>query len=81
MKLVMVTGGVRSGKSKFAEDLVGKTGEKVLYIATGVNTDGEMEQRIQVHRERRPSSWGCIEAPYVLPYSLPTVEDFPGGVV
>lgn len=77
MNLVLVTGGVRSGKSKFAEELAGKKGEKVLYIATGVNTDGEMEQRIQVHRQRRPGSWGCIEAPYVLPHSLPSVEEYP----
>lgn len=77
MKLVLVTGGVRSGKSGFAEELACQTGDQVLYIATGVNTDSEMEERIRVHRERRPDSWSCLEAPYDLPLTLDTYTPYP----
>lgn len=64
MSIVLVTGGVRSGKSAFAERLVKEKSRAVLYVATGVCTDKEMEQRITQHRERRPASWGLSETPY-----------------
>jgi len=57
----LVTGGGRSGKSEYAENLTkecaagGSPG--VLYIATGVATDAEMEERIAHHREHRPKEW------------------------
>ncbi|WCN38293.1 bifunctional adenosylcobinamide kinase/adenosylcobinamide-phosphate guanylyltransferase [Aneurinibacillus uraniidurans] len=63
MSIIMVTGGVRSGKSAFAEQLAGENGTSVLYIATGVNTDIEMEERIALHRARRPEAWGLLETP------------------
>lgn len=59
-KIVLVTGGSRSGKSKFAEELLhGK--DDVLYIATAKITDSEMENRIQKHKERRNKSWKTYE--------------------
>jgi adenosylcobinamide kinase / adenosylcobinamide-phosphate guanylyltransferase len=61
MACIMVTGGVRSGKSKFAEDLVARS-EKVLYVATGTAWDDEMQDRIAAHQERRPAHWGLLEA-------------------
>lgn len=63
MSIIMVTGGVRSGKSAFAEQLAQEKSESVLYIATGVNTDNEMEERIALHRTRRPDAWGLLETP------------------
>ncbi|MFD2611061.1 bifunctional adenosylcobinamide kinase/adenosylcobinamide-phosphate guanylyltransferase [Paenibacillus gansuensis] len=64
MKLIMISGGVRSGKSKFAEELATRcaAGSPVLYVATGRSYDAEMQQRIEAHQGRRPSHWGCIEA-------------------
>ncbi|PTX64305.1 adenosylcobinamide kinase /adenosylcobinamide-phosphate guanylyltransferase [Melghirimyces profundicolus] len=59
----LVTGGVRSGKSRFAEALASKCGERILYVATGFPGDGEMERRIARHRERRPAAWELAEAP------------------
>ena len=61
--ITLVTGGARSGKSAFAEKLVAeKAGDApVLYIATATNTDGEMDDRIRRHRERRPANWRTEE--------------------
>ncbi|WP_340673377.1 bifunctional adenosylcobinamide kinase/adenosylcobinamide-phosphate guanylyltransferase [Brevibacillus agri] len=61
MSLVLVTGGVRSGKSRFAEELAQQAGERVLYVATGQAWDEEMRQRIERHKERRPKQWGSVE--------------------
>ncbi|HBI04463.1 MAG TPA: bifunctional adenosylcobinamide kinase/adenosylcobinamide-phosphate guanylyltransferase [Paenibacillaceae bacterium] len=77
MKLILVTGGVRSGKSGFAEEVSARAGESALYVATGVNTDKEMEARIQSHRDRRPSHWGCIETPYDLPMDVGVYQNYP----
>ncbi|AIS51523.1 bifunctional adenosylcobalamin biosynthesis protein CobU [Thermoanaerobacter kivui] len=63
MKLIMVTGGARSGKSEFAEELALKEGgDNVLYIATSIPFDEEMKERIKRHKERRPPSWETKEA-------------------
>ncbi|MBS5521245.1 MAG: bifunctional adenosylcobinamide kinase/adenosylcobinamide-phosphate guanylyltransferase [Clostridiales bacterium] len=61
--MILVTGGCRSGKSEFAEQLVTK-GHKGpwLYIATAKITDKEMEERVRRHRERRSSRWDTYEA-------------------
>ncbi|HZG17270.1 MAG TPA: bifunctional adenosylcobinamide kinase/adenosylcobinamide-phosphate guanylyltransferase [Candidatus Bathyarchaeia archaeon] len=61
MKLIMVTGGVRSGKSRFAEELVAAEGERILYVATGQAWDDETAERIRQHRKRRPAHWGLLE--------------------
>lgn len=64
--LVVITGGARSGKSKFAERLAQESGESVVYIATmeQLETDTESCHRISRHRERRPAHWHTIEQPY-----------------
>lgn len=61
-KMILVTGGARSGKSSFAEGLAKSYGENVLYIATSVPFDDEMKQRIKKHREQRPGFWETLEA-------------------
>ena len=57
-KIVLVTGGARSGKSAFAEDQLADR-EEVCYIATGLprGEDPEWQERIRLHQERRPASW------------------------
>lgn len=63
-----VTGGARSGKSAFAEQLVrGLGGESVLYVATAETSEGdaEMRRRVEEHRLRRPAGWGTFEVSYV----------------
>lgn len=59
-KIVLVTGGSRSGKSTFAENLLqGK--DNVLYIATAVVTDKEMEKRVEKHKKQRNQKWATYE--------------------
>ena len=60
----LVLGGIRSGKSAYAEGLVAALGEgrPVVYIATGTVTDDEMAERVRLHRERRPAEWQTVEA-------------------
>lgn len=60
-KCILITGGARSGKSSFSEELAKTYGDKILYIATAVSFDDEMEVRIRKHKERRPKSWATIE--------------------
>ncbi|MBP5075847.1 bifunctional adenosylcobinamide kinase/adenosylcobinamide-phosphate guanylyltransferase [Pseudomonas chlororaphis] len=64
--LQLILGGARSGKSRLAEKLAGESGLAVTYIATSQALDGEMNQRIAHHRERRPAEWALIEEPLEL---------------
>lgn len=58
---VLITGGVRCGKSQFAEKLSGQLSKNVLYMATSQPLDDEMKMRIDEHRRRRPSHWHTVE--------------------
>jgi adenosylcobinamide kinase/adenosylcobinamide-phosphate guanylyltransferase len=59
----MVTGGQRSGKSVFAEQLALKLSNYPTYLATARVMDKEMENRVAIHKERRKKVWRNIEAP------------------
>lgn len=61
MKVVLVTGGVRSGKSRFAEERARGLPGSVTYLATATPTDAEMRRRIEAHRSRRDPTWETIE--------------------
>jgi adenosylcobinamide kinase / adenosylcobinamide-phosphate guanylyltransferase len=74
MSLRLVTGGVRSGKSRFAESLARSLGGRVLVLATGTPGDEEMKRRIEEHRRRRPSGWNVLEEPLRLAERL---REFP----
>ena len=69
-QLTLVLGGVRSGKSAFAEGLIAGSDLSALYLATGQATDEEMAERIRLHRERRPSHWQTLEEPLALVSAL-----------
>jgi adenosylcobinamide kinase/adenosylcobinamide-phosphate guanylyltransferase len=68
--LTLVLGGIRSGKSEFAERLGAGAGRHLLYVATSVAGDDEMRDRIKRHRERRSDTWTTIEAPLALAGAL-----------
>lgn len=64
-RLVLVTGGARSGKSHYAERLAAHfaRGESVLYLATLEALDDELLRRVGTHRARRPAAWRTLETP------------------
>lgn len=62
-ELILVTGGVRSGKSSYAQKLAESSGARVFYIATAQALDGEMKKRIKSHKSSRAKSWVTIEEP------------------
>ncbi len=64
--LQLILGGARSGKSRLAEKLANDSALPVIYIATSQPLDGEMNERIALHRQRRPDHWGLIEEPIEL---------------
>ena len=76
----LVLGGARSGKSRFAEDLVRQTGLERHYVATGQAWDEEMRARIDKHRLDRGPDWQTHEEPVDLAGLLARL-DAPGRVV
>jgi adenosylcobinamide kinase/adenosylcobinamide-phosphate guanylyltransferase len=60
---VLVLGGARSGKSRYAENLATASGKQVIYIATGQARDEEMAARIARHQQDRPAHWQTLEEP------------------
>ena len=78
-QLCLVLGGVRSGKSAFAESKVASLDQPTLYVATGLAVDDEMKQRIRRHRESRPSHWSTLEEPLKLAKKLAPLLQGPGS--
>ena len=60
-QIILVTGGARSGKSKYAEQRAAVLGRRRLYVATAEAKDEEMVQRIAEHKRRRGDEWTTIE--------------------
>lgn len=60
---LFVTGGARSGKSAFAQELAMGSGRRVVFIATMEPLDGELLERVARHRDARPAEWQTVEAP------------------
>lgn len=68
--LTLVLGGARSGKSRHAEALVLGSGLDPVYLATAEPLDGEMSERIALHRDRRGPAWRTLEVPIRLAAAL-----------
>jgi adenosylcobinamide kinase/adenosylcobinamide-phosphate guanylyltransferase len=69
-RIVLITGGARSGKSSYAECRAKELGQRLLYVATAEAKDEEMTQRIAEHKKRRANQWITIEEPFELPGAL-----------
>jgi len=76
----LVLGGVRSGKSRYAEKLAREyfssngLDEKITLIATATVSDDSMADRIQKHQNERPSHWATSEAPIYLARTLDALQ-------
>lgn len=66
----LILGGVRSGKSRLAEQRALASGLQVVYIATATAGDEEMRRRITQHQQRRPADWLLAEEPTALAQTL-----------
>ncbi len=81
-RLTLVLGGVRAGKSAFAQRLASSgrrppVGRRVLFVATAEAGDAEMAARIEAHRASRPRDWTTLEAPVDVVGALtPVVDDY-----
>ena len=64
MGLIFVTGGAKSGKSKFAEEMLLKLNngkQKNIYLATSLVFDEEMKKKVHLHKKRRKDEWFTVE--------------------
>ncbi|MCY4528487.1 MAG: bifunctional adenosylcobinamide kinase/adenosylcobinamide-phosphate guanylyltransferase [Chloroflexi bacterium] len=68
-RLTLILGGVRAGKSTYAQRLAA-SGERVLFVATAEAGDADMQARIEAHRESRPTDWDTLEEPLDLVSAL-----------
>lgn len=79
-RLVLVTGGVRSGKSTFAEKIAFESGKEVIYLATARVEDEEMRERVKRHQSRRPATVRTIEEA-MEPHLVLEREGHPGRLI
>jgi adenosylcobinamide kinase/adenosylcobinamide-phosphate guanylyltransferase len=62
-KIILITGGCRSGKSRYALDYANQHFSKKVYLATCEALDEEMAQRIEHHKKTRGPEWQTVEEP------------------
>jgi len=70
MAKTLILGGVKSGKSRLAEQRALNSNSAVCYIATARADDSEMQQRIALHQQQRPADWITAEVPLYLAAAL-----------
>ena len=81
-RLILITGGARSGKSRFAQRMAERSkARRRLFVATAVECDAEMGRRIRAHRKERNGHWATLEEPTRLPERLPAGHLSSGGVI
>lgn len=74
MALVLVGGGARSGKSRWALDRARKRGGRLVYIATAEALDDEMSVRIARHRAERGDEFETVEEPRELAKAIRSAQ-------
>ena len=73
--ICLITGGVKSGKSRYAVEMAKKYNCKRYFIATAEAFDDEMKEKIMRHKEEREGLFETIEEPVFLPNALTKVEN------
>jgi adenosylcobinamide kinase/adenosylcobinamide-phosphate guanylyltransferase len=61
---MLVLGGAKSGKSRFAMDVCNALNKKRIFLATAQSLDQEMAERILLHQAERGSEWLTVEEPF-----------------
>ncbi|MEJ2700022.1 MAG: bifunctional adenosylcobinamide kinase/adenosylcobinamide-phosphate guanylyltransferase [Desulfuromonadales bacterium] len=79
--LTFITGGARSGKSRFAQTLAEACPGDLLYVATAGVHDDEMAARVERHRQARGERWSTLEEPLALCERLPEAAVKKGAVL
>ena len=77
---LLVVGGARSGKSRYAQELAERSGLAPVFVATAEAWDDEMTARIRLHVDARDRRWRTVESPYDLGAML-TATTAPGSIV
>lgn len=80
-EIILVTGGCRSGKSRFALDYVNQHYTNKVFLATAEALDDEMKRRIQRHQEERGPEWTTLEEPLSLAEKLASLGEKPQAVL
>jgi adenosylcobinamide kinase/adenosylcobinamide-phosphate guanylyltransferase len=75
--ITLVLGGARSGKSRYAEQILQRHQAPWVYIATAQALGDEMRSRIAEHRFRRGPEWHTVEAPVALADALDRAGELP----
>ena len=65
-KIILITGGARSGKSRYAERIALSLSKNPVYVATAHVWDDEFRERVKKHQERRGPEWTNIEEEMLL---------------
>ena len=74
-KMIVITGGCRSGKSRFALDYANRHFSKRLYLATAEILDEEMARRVEKHQKVRGPEWRTVEEPVEIVDRISEWED------
>ena len=80
-RIVLIGGGVRSGKSSFAVELAQGLGERRAFVATARPSDDEMRSRIERHQRDRKGAFATVDAPLALAEALASLEAYDVVVV
>lgn len=80
-KIILITGGIRSGKSRYALTLARRIDGPKVFLATAQPFDDGLRQRVQKHKEQRGAEFRTVEEPVYLGKALATIARSPAVVV
>lgn len=80
-KIILITGGVRSGKSRYALALARRIDGPKVFLATAQPFDDGLRERVQEHQEQRGAEFRTVEEPVYLGKALAAVGKTPAVVV